>query len=57
LRHDLHFGDASSFRIGVARPADGVERQACARLAAIAFDFEPTQAADDGLSVIFTSSM
>jgi hypothetical protein len=38
-----------------ARPADGVERQACARLAAIAFDFEPTRAAD-GLSVIFASS-
>jgi len=39
--HDRHFSAASSFQIGVSRGRpDRVERNAGARLTAVAFDFE-----------------
>jgi hypothetical protein len=47
--HDRHFSAASSFQIGVPRPADGVEWQARSRLASIAFDLEPGEPAVEAL--------
>jgi hypothetical protein len=45
LQQERHFSDASSFHSGVSRGRRSVERQARAGLAAVAFHFQPAEAA------------
>ena len=48
-RQDLYLKKTSSFQIGLGLPADGVHRQACPALAAVALDLEPDNTAVEAL--------